>query len=277
MNSRASVAVTTRPILRWAGSKAQILDRLAQFWLHDEALYIEPFCGSAALFLKLSPKKAILGDLNLDLIETYRVIRLHPERVFRAISKWPKTPDHYYNVRKLNSRALSRVQRAARFIYLNRLCFNGLYRTNLKGEFNVPWGADGAGQFPSAEQFKLFSDSLRTARLVHADFQRTLAYARSGSFVYMDPPYRVSKTRTFKEYMPSGFGSTDLERLRLSLEDLHARGALFLLSYADSEEAAVLASGFETTRLPVKRFIAGSASKRMSVDEVLITNIKGII
>lgn len=271
-----SVSPNPRPILRWAGAKTQILDKLARFWTNPDSLYVEPFCGSASLYLRLAPKHAILGDLNSDLIDAYRMVRRAPEQVHRALSEWERSKEEYYRVRAMEPKQLSKAQRAARFVYLNRLCFNGLYRTNLKGEFNVPWGAERSGQLPTVDQFRAFARRLSGVKLVSRDFDETLKLATPGSFVYLDPPYRVSKARVFREYMPSGFGVGDVARIRQAIVDLDLRGVRFLLSYAESDEARALAIGFACTVVPVKRYIAGASDKRGAAREMLISNIQDV-
>ena len=258
-----------RPFLRWAGSKRQILSHLAPFW-SNATRYVEPFAGSACLFFRLQPKEAILGDLNKELISTYRVVRDFPQIVHTRLQEYENSETEYKRVRALNPIDLSKVSRASRFIYLNRFCFTGLYRTNLAGRFNVPYGGERSGSLPSLDQLVMSSKLFRRAKFVQGKFQKTLALARRGDFVYMDPPYSVAAKRVFKEYDASIFSQTDVLALRQSLELLARENISFLVSYAESDEADYLATGFNVKRLSVKRHIAGSFTNRIASNEVLI-------
>jgi DNA adenine methylase len=258
-----------RPFLRWAGSKKQILSHLAPFW-GNATRYVEPFAGSACLFFRLQPKTAILGDLNRELISTYRIVRDYPELVYSELLGFENSETEYKRVRSLDPAELSKVSRASRFIYLNRFCFNGLYRTNLAGRFNVPYGGERSGSLPSLEQLVASSKLFRKAKLVQGKFQKTLALAKKGDFVYMDPPYSVAARRVFKEYDASLFSQKDILDLRSSLERLAKENISFLVSYAESDEADYLATGFNVKRLSVKRHIAGSFANRIASNEVLI-------
>src|SRR5258708_7755717 len=145
------------PFLRWAGSKRQLVKTLSSYWDDTFGRYVEPFAGSACLFFHVQPSRAILGDQNEELIATYKEIKCRPEYVAKRLRLLKKSKTTYYRIRKQSVRGLSSIEQAARFIYLNRCCFNGLYRTNLKGEFNVPYGGDGSGSIPSAETLKVCS------------------------------------------------------------------------------------------------------------------------
>ena len=167
---------------------------------------------------------------------------------------------------------MSEVERAARFIYLNRFCFNGLYRTNRSGSFNVPYGGRKTGALPSLEQLLSTSDLLSGTELVSGDFSVVLGRVTAGDFVYLDPPFSVTGRRIFKEYDRATFGESDLARLRRSLTALDELGATFLLSYADSPEGSALADGFLTKRISTRRNIAGFTGSRRNFSELLVTN-----
>lgn len=259
-------------ILRWAGSKRQILPRLASYWCDRYERYIEPYCGSASLYAYVRPQNAILSDLNPDLIKTLKAIRDIPVDVAESLRQWNPDETTYYNVRRLEAKDLGQNDQAARFIFLNRLCFNGLYRTNLAGSFNVPWGGLKSGRLPTIDQIQGFSNLLRDADIRCCDFEDTVGNVRAGDFVYLDPPYRVTRKRVFREYMPSGFGRDDLVRLRNSLERIDKVGASFVLSYADSEEARSLAEGYRWKTVSVRRQIAGGANHRARAMELIISN-----
>ena len=262
----------TRPLLRWAGSKRQLVPQLASYWRTDNARYIEPFAGSACLFFHLEPPTAMLGDINRELIETYQVVQSQPQDLFQALNRWTNQADEYYRVRAMDLTILDQIQRAARFIYLNRFCFNGLYRTNRSGRFNVPYGGYKSGSLPSLQQLFKASELLDRTELLAEDFALTIKHVRAGDFVYLDPPFSVTGQRIFKEYGRTTFAESDLARLRQALVELDDLGATFLLSYADSPEATMLAEGFTTKRITARRNIAGFTGSRRTFGELLITN-----
>lgn len=262
-----------RPLLRWAGSKRQIVPTLAQYW-HDHYLrYVEPFAGSACLFFHIMPAAAVLGDVNRELIATYRCVRdLYPE-VSAVLRRLRRSKRRYYELRAVDPERLQRVERAARFIYLNRYCFNGLYRTNQEGRFNVPYGGKGTGSLPSELDLQRISQLLNSAALIDADFEHVLSGVKEGDFVYMDPPFSVSDRRVFREYDPSAFSTADVLRLRLWLERLSDMRIPFVVSYVESDEAERLSRGFNTSVVCVRRSISGFAASRARCRELLISNV----
>ena len=257
------------PLIRWAGSKKQILDHLTPF-AAGASRYIEPFAGSACLFFRLRPRRAILGDLNGELISTYRALKQNAEEIHVRLMQLRNSREEYLELRSIDPMTLDLVSGAARFLYLNRFCFNGLYRTNLSGKFNVPYGGHKSGTLPSREHLLATSRLLRRATLIRGRFQRTLARARPGDFVYMDPPFSVEAKRTFKEYSQYGFSADDLVALRQAMEQMADRKIAFLVSYAECAESEYLATGFKVRKLAVKRHIAGSFANRVTSSEVLI-------
>jgi len=201
-----------------------------------------------------------------------QVVRNDPNRVLESLREIPTGKDAYYAIRNINPRSLSRPEIAARFIYLNRFCFNGLYRTNLRGMFNVPYGPP-KGKL-SIDELAVMNASraLQSATLMHADFAETLADAREGDFVYLDPPYIVATRRVFSEYQPSSFTEKDLDRLGNLLHDLDARRVHFLVTYADSHEARSLLKAWSPRRARIRRNIAGFAGSRRFSYELIATN-----
>jgi len=263
--------MASNALLRWAGSKRQLVPQLAEYWPGGRTRYVEPFAGSAALFFHLAPEQALLGDLNCDLIATYRTVRRVPSQVARTLlSMPPADAAFYYSLRGENPSELSAVHRAARFIYLNRFCFNGLYRTNLQGKFNVPFSGSRNGPLPSAETIQSVARILRSVRLICGDFTQTLRQVRDTDFVYMDPPYWVSNRRVFREYSSTVFDDTHICRLKTWLSRLTARRIAFVLSYAESEQALALAKGLKIREVSVKRNIAGFSASRRRATELLI-------
>ena len=261
-----------KSFLRWAGSKKQLLPILKEFWLHDNTRYIEPFAGSACLFFELQPKSSILGDINAELIQAYEQIKSNITDLLSLLSHASKSKDEYYRLRALQPESLSPPERAARFIYLNRYCFNGLYRTNLRGQFNVPYGGEKSGHLPSTELLMGCHRILQSTTLVTGDFEKALDLAQSGDFVYMDPPYSVASYRVFNEYTPAPFGKEDIARLRVWMDRLTNLGVEFLVSYADCQESKDLRKDYECRKVFTRRHIAGFVSKRKEIGEVMISN-----
>lgn len=260
-----------KPFLRWAGSKRKQLSRLAKFWRSSHLRYVEPFAGSACLFFELSPSSAILGDSNGELIEVYRVVRDEPDRLYRRLRHLRRDLQTYRRWRGLDPRRLDRETRALRFIYLNRNCFNGIYRTNTDGMFNVPMGRR-AGKYFSKADFTRSSQLLSRAKLIAGDFTVTLSHVRAGDFVYLDPPYAVTSRRIFKEYGKRTFDTSDIDTLAACLSVIDNQGADFLVSYADCTEARMLARPWSSIRYPIRRHVAGFAGYRKKAYEWLISN-----
>lgn len=264
-----------QPILRWAGSKRKLLPKLLPFWGAGYDRYIEPFAGSAALFFSIQPRRAILNDINRDLIFALRQIRKSPRAVYLAAKRHSPDSENYYRLRAISPRSLDPIDRAARFVFLNRYCFNGLYRTNEAGVFNVPFASSGTGDLPAWEQFQASAMLLGRASLRTQDFEEVIRrQVQKGDFVYLDPPYAVGNRRVFKQYGPQTFGSDDLRRLSNLLEEIDRRGAHFLVSYAYCSEGLAALSDWHVRRVYAQRNIAGFARHRGRAAELLATNIE---
>ncbi|MFM0670475.1 DNA adenine methylase [Paraburkholderia sediminicola] len=263
----------TKPILRWAGSKRPILPLLQAAMPNRFERYIEPFAGSAALYLSLPPAPAILGDLNKSLVDAYVSLRAFPRAVWREVSAMPTDLDFYYELRAVNERALTKRSRAARFFYLNRFCFNGVYRTNRSGNFNVPRGS-GRLHIPSEEDFYAVASHLRHADLVHADFETVLMRAGRGDFVYMDPPYSVTGKRDRGEYGCESFRDHDIDRFIAATLAASRRGAKILISYSRSAALQEILSsrGWFVHDICVHRNVAGFSGLRGKAEELLASN-----
>jgi DNA adenine methylase len=264
---------TPRPFLRWAGSKRKLLPKLIPYWGEGYERYLEPFSGSASLFFALKPKRAILSDINAGLIQTLGFIRDYPEVIYETVKNYPLGKASFYSLRAQNPDLLSPPERAARFLFLNRFCFNGLYRTNSKGSFNVPFSPKGTGSLPSKENLIRAAALLRRAKLRCGDFEGILLEnIRHGDFVYLDPPYAVGNRRVFRQYGPHSFGLDDLRRLSKALTLIHRRGARFVLSYADCHEARVAFRNWTSVRVFTQRNISGFARHRRRAAELVVSN-----
>lgn len=272
MRQRLRPVGQCKPFLRWAGSKRQLVRRLLPYCKQLQGQYIEPFAGSACLFFQSAPKHAILADINPELIATYKAIKKDAGSVARRLSEYKKGRAHYYKIRALDPCGLLPPDRAARFIFLNRFCFNGLYRTNLNGIFNVPFGGAKVGNLPTVQELQCARTLLKRARILCTDFNETLTYARPGDFVYMDPPYATRSKRVFREYDASTFSHESLNNLRWWMDKLNRESISFVVSYADCPEVQVLSAGYQAEVVHVRRNIAGFVNDRRNSRELLITN-----
>lgn len=271
MSQHSEKSDWTRPLLRWAGSKRQLLPELRAALPTDWRRYVEPFAGSACFFFSLKPNEAILGDFNKELIHFYSILKKHPRLLAREVHSFEHTADEYYRIRAIPLNELDEITRAAHFLYLNRLCFNGVYRTNRSGMFNVPMGRN-SGAIPIEQAFYRCSIALRNATTVAGDFELTCAKAKRRDFVYLDPPYSSSSRNRSGEYGYDSFQPPEIERLVECIESLNDRGAFFLLSYTDSSQVRKAMSKWNIQRLKVRRHVAGFAEHRKKVGEVLIAN-----
>jgi DNA adenine methylase len=264
-------AYRVEPLLRWAGSKKRLLPALLAATPNDAKRYIEPFAGSAILFLRLGASNAILGDLNQSLVETYQTVRRYPRAVWERASSLGDSPADYYAIRAIPRHCLDIYERAAQFVYLNRFCFNGVYRTNRSGQFNV---ARGKGHLfvPDLDAFQAFAAKLKTAELRCSDFEEILAEAGVNDFVYLDPPYALGEKRDRGEYGCDAFREKDERRLIASLRAADRRGAKILLSYSPVTSVIQGLKKWRRRNLTVARNVAGFTSARRSAQEVLLSN-----
>ena len=281
---RASQGQATKPFLKWAGGKGQALPELRRFLpeLEEGSTYFEPFLGGGAVFFGLEPQSAVLSDLNRALVFTYQTVKDDVEGLIKALGKLapPDSEPDYYTARTKFNRLLAHLSTldksqivafSALFIWLNHLCYNGLYRVNKKGGFNVPYGFYKAPAIYNAEVLRAASRLLRTARVMACDYETALEGAGKGDLAYLDPPYEpTSDTAKFTSYTSSGFGTTDQERLSRVVHDLVSRGCRVVLSNSPSERIKQLYSGFRFERVAVTRAINCVGSRRSAVEELVV-------
>ncbi len=262
------------PLLRWAGSKRKVLHRLRPFWSEKFGMYIEPFAGSAVLFFDVQPLSALLGDINPHLINALRCVRDDPATIYARLSPWRRSKRRFYRLRRQSAEILDPIDQAARFIYLNRFCFNGIYRTNARGQFNVPYAKSDTGHLPTLESLQMCSTALKRAVILHSDFESlVLEHAGLNDFVYMDPPYATETRRIFREYEGKSFSVDDIPRLAGLLRELDRRKAFFLLSYAYCREALDAFREWSICKFHVQRNVAGFSSSRRTAIEMLVSNL----
>lgn len=245
------------------------------FWDGYSSRYIEPFMGSACLFFSLEPACAVLGDINQDLVDVFLAVQSDPDRIYERLANMPRTGEYYYRLRAQNALELESTDRAARFIYLNRLCFNGLHRTNGAGRFNVPYAGGKTGAFPTLEELQAASRMLRLAEIKCLDFEAlVVGNARRGDLVYMDPPYARSDARVFREYTDRPFAVSDLSRLRAVAKLLDTRGARFVISYAKCREVLDSLGDWQVIEVKTQRNVSGFTRHRRAAEELIISNFE---
>jgi DNA adenine methylase len=251
-----------------------MLPRLIPYWGNGYPRYIEPFMGSASFFYATKPSSAILSDINQELVRTVITVRDYPRAVHNRLLAIPKGAHSYKRLRAASPKELYPLDRAARFIFLNRYCFNGIYRTNTDGVFNVPYAPSKTGGIPNWEQFTAAARCLQSAKIICADFVSVIQrHVQKGDFVYLDPPYAVENRRIFRQYDPKTFGTEDLSRLSQVLKLIDDRKAKFVLSYAVSPEARQYFNDWNRKKVFTQRNVSGFAKHRRMAAEWIVTNI----
>lgn len=271
-----AIADRIPPFLRWAGGKTQLLSRLIEFVPADyaEGTYHEPFLGAASLFFALRPTKAVLSDANRHLISCYEHVRDNSGAVNRYLKQHSnKTNEaYYYKTRTLYNRSNPSTSQAARFIYLNKTCFNGIFRVNTRGEFNVPYGWKEPPAIPSLDLLERAASALKRATLRNQRFEDALSGAKQGDFVFLDPPYPpLNGTAYFTHYTMDRFTNSDQDKLAVAVKRVDRAGCRVMMTSADIPLIRQLYSNFEIASLPVTRFITCKAVRHI-VREVVITN-----
>lgn len=272
-----------QPLLKWAGGKRKLLQYILPKVPDRYNCYLEPFIGGASVLMAISPKKAIVSDLNDDLINTYLETRDFPEDLINVLKKYngKHSEDFYYQIRNLDRlesfQNLSDLEKAARFIYLNHTCYNGLYRVNSLGQYNTPIGRYKNPKIVDEQNIRLVSEYFKNndIRFICNDYKKTLDLAREGDFVYLDPPYDpISDSASFTMYTKDGFDKEDQKRLKKECDRLNSIGALFMQSNSDTNFIRELYKDYFIETIEAPRNINSKGDKRKNVNEVLITNYK---
>lgn len=266
-----------RPVLKWAGGKGRLLAELLTRIPTEFNTYHEPFIGGGALFFALAGQRrvgrAYLADANGPLIDVYLALRDHVAEVIAILNSHVYEREYYYRVRAQRPEELSLPQRAARVIYLNKTCYNGLYRENRRGEFNVPFGRYKNPTICDETNLRAASRVLQGVDIARRPFTTTLDYAKAGDFVYFDPPYHpLSATANFTGYDRNGFGPDDQRRLRDVFAALGQRGVRAMLSNSDTPFIRELYAGFPVDQVFVARAVNSKANGRGKVAEVIVRN-----
>ena len=275
--ARGPGSVKPSPIVKWAGGKSKLVGELLARAPAQFSRYYEPFVGGGALFFRLAPPSAVLGDKNPDLVGMYRCVASDVEAVLRRLRthRQRHDADYYYRVRERWNTGAYRpgADRAAAFIYLNKTCFNGLWRVNSRGLFNVPAGRYAAPSIYDPDGLRAASAVLRGATLTSGSFADSVQSAGAGDFVYFDPPYHpVTETAKFTSYTAGSFGDKDQQELAELVRDLASRGCHVMVSNSDSPYIRKLYRGFQIDRVMCARAINSVGKKRGHVAEVIVTN-----
>ena len=268
------------PVVKWAGGKRQLLDEITPLLPRRISTYCEPFLGGGAVLFSIQPSKAIVNDLNGDLIAAYETIRDDLEALIEDLRKHENTSEYFYALRDLDRdkevyQSMSKVERASSLLYLNKTCFNGLFRVNSLGEFNSPFGHYKNPNIVNEPVLRAVSKYFNGGNILFysEDFADTLARVQKGGFVYLDPPYDpVSDTAHFTGYYKGGFDRSEQIRLKKCCDELTERGVKFMLSNSATDFIKELYSDYNITIVKAKRAINADATKRGAIEEVLIRN-----
>lgn len=266
------------PFLKWAGGKRQLLDEIKLRMPKNFNAYFEPFIGGGALFFELQPSNAYIGDINKELIHTYKIIRNNPNAIIKMIQNYDEhfnTKESYYLLReKYNQKILSNeydVELAAIFIYLNKRCFNGLYRVNSKGEFNVPYNNKKNIKSISIDNIFNIAKLLKNTTIYNNDFETILLNAKKGDFVFLDSPYDLISSTSFDSYTKDKFSINDHKRLAKLFKKLDEIGCYVILTNHNTKLINELYKEFRIETISVKRMINSDSKNRIG-EEVIITN-----
>jgi DNA adenine methylase len=267
-----------RPIVKWAGGKTGLLNELLPRVGAKVRTYAEPFAGGAALFFKLASAdkafaRAILCDRNPELVACYTAVRDHVDQVLAALENYHYDKDLYYEVRDQDPEQLSDVDRAARLLFLNHTCFNGLWRVNASGKFNVPFGRYKNPRIKDESGLRAASTALARAKIMKGDFTLATKSLGPGDFAYFDPPYvPLSRTAAFTAYASGGFDADDQDRLVQEMFRLRDKGVRVMLSNADSEETRELYKDFACYVVQARRSINANTKRRGGIGELIVVS-----
>ena len=270
------------PFVKWVGGKRQLLNDIEQHIPTKFSRYYEPFVGGGAVLFYLQPSKAVINDSNEELINLYTVIKESPEELIEDLKKHKNESDYFYEIRELDRdkasyQKLSNVKKASRIIYLNKTCYNGLFRVNSAGEFNSPFGRYKKPNIVNEITIRAVNKYLSNndIRILNGDYNESLKNIRKGAFVYFDPPYDpVSDSANFTGYTKGGFDREEQRRLKEVCDQLDKRGVKFLLSNSATEFIRHLYEDYDVNIIQANRAINSKGHKRGKVDEVLVKNYK---
>lgn len=268
------------PVLKWVGGKRQLLPEIRKYIPKNITTYYEPFVGGGAVLFDIQPKKSIVNDINSELINLYKIVKYDVEGLIKDLSKYKNEEDFFYKVRSWDREPeiyekLSNVERASRIHYLNKTCYNGLFRVNQSGQFNSPFGRYKNPNIENPITLRAVSKYFNEANVEfrNTDFEKAVKNCRKGAFIYFDPPYDpVSDSANFTGYAKGGFDRKEQERLKKLCDKLTTKGVKFLLSNASTAFILDLYKDYNIEVIKAKRAINSNGADRGEVDEVLIRN-----
>ena len=271
-----------KPFVKWAGGKRQVMNEIKKYIPENYNTYYEPFVGGGAVFFELAPKKAVLNDYNKELMNVFECIKdeIKFEKMCNELNHHEAnhSEEYYYDIRNVDRdknkfNRIADYKRAARTIYLNKACFNGLYRVNSKNEFNVPYGKKDKVNTYEGQNLGIVHCILNfnDIELISTDFEEAVKNAKKGDFIYFDPPYD-SDTTTFNSYTDGGFGKEEQIRLFNLFEQLDKKGCYIMLSNHNTKLIRDLYKNYNIHVIKAKRNINAIGKKRGSLEEVIITN-----
>jgi len=274
-----SPGVVAKPFIKWVGGKGRLLASLASKVPASYGKYYEPFVGGGALFFSLAPKDAEISDINPELINLYQVVKDSTDKLIKDLARHKNTRRYFYKIRALDRRpdywTFTDVERASRFIYLNKTCFNGLHRVNSEGQFNVPFGMYKNPNILDERNLSACRDALQGTKISLGSYSEVLSSAKKGDFVYFDPPYvPLSATSSFTSYSLDGFSMKNQKELADYCRDLDKRGVLFMLTNSDCEAVEELYQGFNLERIDSPRSVSADGSKRKTIKDILVRNYR---
>lgn len=267
----------TYPIVKWVGGKRQLMFELLKNMPKSYNRYFEPFIGGGALFFELQPQNGYISDMNEELINLYTVVRDDVYGLIDDLNKHKVSKEYFIKTRNFDRtekyNSLSDVKKASRFIYLNRTCFNGMYRVNSQGQFNVPYGNYKNPRIVDAENLINCSKLLKNTEICCGDFSEILNKVQKGDFVYFDPPYvPLNETSSFTSYTKDGFDLDMQFKLRDVCDELDSMGVMFMLSNSDTKLVNELYSNYEIKKVFASRAINANGNGRGKITEVLVRN-----
>lgn len=268
------------PVVKWVGGKRQLLPQIRKLLPNRFSTYFEPFVGGGAVLFDLQPKKAIINDYNSELINVYNVIKDDLDSLLLDLKKHINSSEYFYQIRALDRDPkfysnMTSVERASRILYLNKTCFNGLFRVNQAGEFNAPFGSYKNPNIINEITLRAVSDyfNKNDIKFLNGDFESSLKGIRKGAFVYFDPPYDpLSSSSNFTGYTQGGFNREDQLRLKNLCDKLDKKGVKFLLSNSSTEFIKESYKNYEIINVKARRAINSNGDSRGEISEVLVRN-----
>lgn len=278
-NNKKNVILS--PVVKWVGGKRQLLDAIIPLLPDHFSTYVEPFVGGGALLFEIQPKKAIVNDLNHELINLYKVIKDNPNELLLLLEEHElnNSEEYFYQIRALDRSEsydeMSDIEKAARIIYLNKTCYNGLFRVNQSGQFNSPYGKYKNPNIVNKPVVLAMANYFQNNNitLLNGDYKMALKKLRKGAFVYFDPPYMpISSSSSFTGYTENGFDKKQQIELKKECDKLNSKGIKFLLSNSDHPFIRELYKDYEIITVKAKRSINSNSNKRGEINEVLVRN-----